>query len=92
MAVILTTEVPGADAGLIDGLRAAGVLEAMAKAQGFVSHISGPSPAGYRVIEVWETPEDHQAWVDQQVTPGLPPGLEPTTPEYIQLFLTVPEG
>jgi hypothetical protein len=43
MAVIMSTEVPGADATFMDAMRAAGVADAISKAPGFVSHISGAS-------------------------------------------------
>jgi hypothetical protein len=32
MAVIMNTEIPGADASFIDGMRAAGVVDAISKA------------------------------------------------------------
>jgi hypothetical protein len=54
MAVIMDTEIVGADATFIDGMRAAGVVDAISKAPGFVSHISGATSSGYRVIEVWD--------------------------------------
>jgi hypothetical protein len=34
MAVIMVAEIPGADASFVDGMRAAGVLDAIAKAPG----------------------------------------------------------
>jgi hypothetical protein len=52
MAVIMIAEAAGADASFIDGMRAAGVVDALAKSPGFVSHISGAASSGYRVIEV----------------------------------------
>ncbi len=92
MAVIMISDVPGVDAGIVDGLRAAGVPEAMAAFPGFVSHVSGATDTGYRVIEVWESPAAHQAWFDAHVAPAMPPGVEPTTPQYIDLALAVPES
>ena len=89
MAVIMETEIAGADASFIDGMRAAGVVDAMSKAPGFVSHISGASSSGYRVIEVWESRAAHQAWYDNHIAPNLPPGMKPTW-EYIDLVLAVP--
>ena len=91
MAVIMSTEVPGADATFMDGMRAAGVADAISKAPGFVSHISGASATGYRVIEVWETREAHQSWFDEHVAPNLPPGVDRPEWEYIDLVMTVPE-
>jgi len=91
MAVIMISEVPGVGPGIVDGLDAAGIPAAMATFPGFVSHVSGATSTGYRVIEVWESPEDHQKWFDSHVAPAMPPGVEPTTPEYIEVLLTVPQ-
>ncbi len=92
MAVIMITEVPGADATFIDGMLAAGVGDAMVKAPGFVKHLSGAAGSGYRVIEVWESREAHQDWFDSHIAPNMPPGAEPTSVEYIDLLLTLPEA
>jgi heme-degrading monooxygenase HmoA len=92
MAVIMIAEVPGADAGFIDGMRAAGVVDAITKAPGFVSHIIGAASSGYRVIEVWESREAHQSWYDDHIAPNLPPGMGPVPWEYIDLLLAVPES
>lgn len=92
MAVIMISEVPGVDAGMLDGIRAAGIPEAMANFPGFVSHVSGATDGGYRVIEVWESPAAHQAWFDAHVAPNMPPGTTATPPEYIEVLLTVPES
>ena len=88
MAVIMITEIPDADAGVAEGMRAAGVLDAMAKAPGFTSHVSGAAEGGYRVIEVWDSREAHQAWYESHIVPNLPPGLESATPEYIELAMS----
>ena len=92
MAVIMIAEAPGADASFIDGMRVAGVVDALAKAPGFVSHLSGAASSGYRVIEVWESRDDHQAWYDNHVAPNLPPGMRPIPFEYIELLLAAPES
>ena len=92
MAVIMTAEIAGADASFIDGMQAAGVVDALVKAPGFVSHISGAASSGYRVIEVWESGEDHQAWYDDHIVPNLPPGVESVPFEYIDLLLAAPES
>ncbi len=90
MTVIMNTEIPGADASFIDGMRAAGVVDAISKAPGFVSHISGASGSGYRVIEVWESRDAHQDWYDNHIAPNLPPGVEPTW-EYTDVVLALPD-
>ena len=92
MSVIMSAEVPGADASFLDGMRAAGVVDALVKAPGFVSHLSGPASSGYRVIEVWESREAHQVWYDNHIAPNLPPGSEPVPFEYAELLLATPEG
>jgi len=51
MAVVMITEVPGADAGMVEGMRQAGVVEAMETAPGFRGHWSGATGSAYRVIE-----------------------------------------
>jgi heme-degrading monooxygenase HmoA len=89
MTVIMNTEIPGADASFMDGMRAAGVVDAIAKAPGFVSHISGVSDTGYRVIEVWESREAHQAWFDKHIAPNFPAGFTPSW-EYSDLVIAVP--
>ena len=92
MAVIMIAEVAGADASFIDGMRAAGVVDALATFPGFVSHVSGAASGGYRVIEVWESREAHEAWVEKVVLPNLPPGAPPPSIEYIDVLAAVPES
>ena len=53
---------------------------------------SGAASSGYRVIEVWESREAHQAWYDKHVAPNLPPGMGPIPFEYIDLLLAAPES
>ena len=92
MAVIMTAELAGAHASFIEGMRAAGVVDALEKAPGFVSHISGAASSGYRVIEVWESREDHQTWYDDHIAPSLPPGVGPVPFEYVDLLIALPES
>jgi hypothetical protein len=92
MAVIMFSEVPGADRALIEGLRSSGLLDALPKMPGFVSHVSGPTDTGFRVVEVWDRKESHQAWYDHHVAPNLPPGLTTTPPEYVELVISIPES
>jgi heme-degrading monooxygenase HmoA len=92
MSVIMIAEIAGADASFIDGMRAAGVVDAIATYPGFVSHISGAASSGYRVIEVWESRETHQSWVENVILPNMPPDAAPPTIEYIDLLAAVPES
>lgn len=91
MSVIVIAEAPGVDAGFAEGLLAAGIADAMVTAPGFVSHISGASSSGYRVIEVWDSQDAHRAWYDEHVAPNLPPGMGPIPAEYIDLVISLPD-
>ena len=77
MAVLMIGEVPGLNeevyAGMIGQL-----MPGLRSAKGFVSHAGGPSPSGgWRVVEVWESQEDGEAWFDDNVRPNLPAGITP---------------
>jgi heme-degrading monooxygenase HmoA len=85
MSVIMIAEIAGADATFFDAMRAAGVVDALATYPGFVSHASGAADSGYRVIEVWESRDAHEDWVEKVILPNMPPGAPPPTIEYIDL-------
>jgi hypothetical protein len=60
-------------AGMVEQLRSS-----MEGAEGFIAHVAGPHPSGgWRVIEVWDSEEQAQAWFEQNVRPNLPPGVSP---------------
>jgi heme-degrading monooxygenase HmoA len=69
--VVMIQEVP-ADAGLVEGMRQAGVVDALPNTPGFRGHWSGATPSGYRVIELWGSREAFQAWFDGHIAPNLP--------------------
>ena len=87
MAVVMIQEVPGADAGLVHGMRQAGVVDALPSFPGFRGHWSGATSSGYRVIELWDSREAFQEWYDRHIAPNLPPGAETTQPEFFDLAL-----
>jgi heme-degrading monooxygenase HmoA len=89
MAVVMISELPGVDAGFAQAAREMGILDEMVAAPGFVSHVSGATSSGYRVVEVWESREAWQDWFDGHVVPRLPPGVEATTPEMFELSLNI---
>ncbi len=89
MAVIMISELPGAGPGFVDVARQQGLFDKMKSAPGFMGHWSGATDAGYRVFEVWESPEAHRAWLDGTVKPSLPPGAEPVAPAYIELLAQI---
>lgn len=50
----------------------------MQQAKGFIAHAGGPHPdGGWRVVEMWDSEADGQAWFDQNVKPNLPPDIVP---------------
>lgn len=54
------------------------LMPLMRASSGFISHCGGPSPSGgWRVVEIWESKEDCEAWFGDNVKPNLPPGIDP---------------
>ena len=54
------------------------VKDELRRAPGFVSHAAGPMEGGYRVVEIWDSPEELQLWLEQTIKPmaqrvGIPP-------------------
>ena len=77
MAVLMIGEVPTLTeemyAGMVQQLG-----PSMQGAEGFIAHVGGPHPSGgWRVIEVWDSEEQAQAWFEANVRPNLPPGVVP---------------
>jgi len=77
MAVLMIGEVSGLTediyAGMMDQL-----MPVLRASKGFVAHAGGPSPSGgWRVVEIWESEEDGDAFFDSAVKPNLPPGIVP---------------
>jgi hypothetical protein len=85
----MMVEIPGADAGFADGMRQAGILDALQTARGFRGHWSGATGAGYRAIELWDSQEDCQAFAEGNFTPNLPPGMELPPMEFFELHFEV---
>jgi hypothetical protein len=77
MAILMIGEVPGLTEEMYAGM--IGQLEPVLRAsKGFVSHAGGPSPdGGWRVLEVWESQADGDAFFENNVKPNLPPGVVP---------------
>ena len=77
MAVLMIGEVPGLTEEMYAGMM--GQMQAVLRgSKGFVSHAGGPSPSGgWRVVEIWESKEDGDAFFDANVKPNLPPGVVP---------------
>ena len=77
MAVLMIGEVPQLTAEVYNGM-AAQMAPLMKAHKGFIAHTGGPSPAGgFRIVEIWESEADGQAWFDKNVKPNLPPEIKP---------------
>jgi quinol monooxygenase YgiN len=72
MAVLMTAQIPGATQEMIDGMRP--LLDAIRRAKGFIIHTNGSVPGGWRVVEVWESQADFEAWFEASVKPAFPEG------------------
>lgn len=72
MAVLVTTEIPGATPG--DAERWATLAERLRRQPGFVFQADGAIAGGWRVISVWNSREDFQRFYDSEIKPNLPPG------------------
>jgi hypothetical protein len=83
MAILMRAEVPGMGQDLYDQMTGQ-VGEALRQAPGFVSHVGFPSAAGWTVIEVWETQQDWDRFLQGTLLPaaqqvGMPePKIETT--------------
>ncbi len=82
MPVLMIGEVPTLSEEVYAGMIGQ-MMPLMRAANGFISHSAGPSPSGgWRVVEVWDSEQDGQAWFEQNVKPNLPPGIEPNRVYY----------
>jgi len=72
IGVLMTAQIPGATKAMIDDLRP--VLDAAWHAKGFVISTNGPVPGGSRVVDVWESQADLEAWFEASVKPAFSDG------------------
>ena len=72
MAVLMTAQIPGATQEMIDGMRP--VLDKIREQKGFLIHTNGPVADGWRVVEVWDSQADFEAWYEANVKPAFPEG------------------
>jgi hypothetical protein len=72
MPVLMTAVIPGATKELIEGMEP--LLEQLRRAKGFRVHTNGPVSEGWRVVEVWDSQEDFEAWFEAFVKPAFADG------------------
>jgi heme-degrading monooxygenase HmoA len=77
MPVLMIAEVPNLTEEIYAGM-VGQMMPLMKASKGFVSHAGGPNPTGgWRVVEIWDSEDDGQAWFDENVKPNLPPDIVP---------------
>jgi len=77
MAVLMIGEVSGLTEDRYAGMMGQ-LMPVLRASKGFVAHAGGPSSSGgWRVVEIWESEEDGDAFFDSAVKPNLPPGIVP---------------
>jgi len=70
-------EVPNLTEEAYDGMIGQ-MKPSLVAAKGFIAHSGGPHPdGGWRVVEMWESEADGDAWFDENVKPNLPPDVVP---------------
>ena len=75
MPVLMIAEVSGLTEDIYTGM-IGGLMPLLRSSPGFVSHAGGPSPeGGWRVVEIWESEGDGDAFFNDNVKPNLPPGI-----------------
>ena len=78
MAVLMIGEVSTLTEEMYEGMLQ-GLKPTMLSAKGFIAHSGGPGPeGGWRVVEMWDSEDEAQAWFDEHVKPNLPPDIVPT--------------
>jgi hypothetical protein len=78
MAVLMIGEVPNLTEEIYGSLLEQ-MKPTMLASQGFIAHSGGPSPSGdgWRVVEMWDSEADAEAWFHTNVEPNLPPDIVP---------------
>lgn len=76
MAVLVIAEVDGQTTAGYDGMLMA-IEPALRTASGFIAHGAGPTPAGWRTFEVWDSAEDAARFYACWIHPRLPHGVRP---------------
>ncbi len=77
MAILMTADVSGMGSEMYSGMISQ-LRDQIRRARGFVVHAGHETDDGWRVMEVWESEADHQAWFEGTIKPNLPEGMVPT--------------
>jgi hypothetical protein len=82
MAVMMMTELQGASPEMYDGVNERMGVNPAALPEGLISHVAGPVDDGMLVVDVWESPQAFERFVNERLGPvladlGAPRGPEP---------------
>jgi hypothetical protein len=72
----MTGNVPGLNKETYDGIISQ-VGDKMRASKGFIFHASVPSGDHWKIVEIWESEADGQAWFEGTVRPNLPAEIKP---------------
>ncbi len=72
----MISEVSGQSPQGYDGMLGS-VSDALKRSPGFIMHMSHPSDAGWRIVEVWDSKEDATRFFATHIAPKLPDGIRP---------------
>ncbi len=85
MPVVMMVEIPEGDADFYDAVMEALDWDNSEKPVGFISHLAGPGPNGWTVIDVWESEADFNNFAQSRLgaalaeaAGGVAPPIEPT--------------
>jgi heme-degrading monooxygenase HmoA len=77
--VVVTSEVQGMTREMYDGM-ASQLQPVVGATPGFKAHVAVEVPGGFRIIEIWESRQQAEAWYDGTIKPAAASvGLNPTT-------------
>jgi hypothetical protein len=70
MAVGITSEVEGMTAEIYDALNAE-MNFPQDVPDGLISHLAGPTDAGFRIVDVWESREQFDDFIENRLMPAV---------------------
>ena len=85
MAVALITDIPGGSQEMYDRVRAEMNLDG--PPDGGIAHASGPIEGGWRVVDIWESPEHFERFARDRLGPALEAvgaPMRPGPPEFME--------
>jgi heme-degrading monooxygenase HmoA len=76
MAILTYSLVPGLTREQYESIAAA-LIDKLKASPGFIAHYAWEHEKGVKVVEIWESAEQHDAWFNESVKPNLPVEVTP---------------